>query len=47
MQMIADQKKVLERLSYFGELFLNTKYVTNNVAIITKEQELFASSIKG
>ena len=46
MQLVADNKKVTERLSYFGELLLNIKYVANNIGLICREDDLFVSSLK-
>jgi hypothetical protein len=47
MQTVVENTKVVERLSYFGELFLNTQYYTNNIAIICKEDNLFKESLRG
>lgn len=47
MQVFVDQQKVTERLAYFGELFLNIKYLTSNVGLFSKESNLLALTLKG
>ena len=47
MQVFIDQKTVTERLAYFGELFLNIKYLTSNVGLFSKESSFLEFTLKG
>lgn len=46
MKAVAAEKKITQRLAFFGELLLNTTFISNNIALVCKEINVFSSILK-
>jgi hypothetical protein len=46
MKSVATEAKVMERLAFFGELKLNTRYLDGNLGIICEEHRIFKALIR-